>query len=187
MKQHKLPPLKAISSEEDLQYMIRHKDSIIKKIGEEKYNDLVKKLEDHIAKKKIKQGIKDANNNNLVDHQTVKKLINKKLTKKIKEKIANGSLKFEMGSSQILEKYPHIHNYFKSKILHECLFSDDSYLTDFMVWMPGIRLQILDQFNVDIMSVQDKKLKDIYKYIDSKPKPKISADELAKQLGLSRK
>ena len=68
MKQIKLPPLRAISSEEDLQYMIRHKESIIKKIGEEKYNDLVKKLEDHIAKKKIKQGIKDADNNNFVNH-----------------------------------------------------------------------------------------------------------------------
>lgn len=110
-----------------------------------------------------------------------------KKTQEIKEKLKNGQLKIVMGSEDKLNTYPDIKKYFLQRVLPPpVLITDHSYLRDFKLYFDGVRLQCLDQFNVDIKPVMDKKLWEIFEYIDSKPAPTITVEELADQLGLTR-
>ena len=44
----KQSPLSVFTTEDDLSYMKRHREEIVQQIGQDKYDRLVKELEDHI-------------------------------------------------------------------------------------------------------------------------------------------
>lgn len=45
-------PLTIFTTEDELAYMQKHRDKIVNKIGQDEYDSLVKKLEDHIRTRK---------------------------------------------------------------------------------------------------------------------------------------
>ncbi len=45
-------PLSVFTTEDDLAYMKKHRETIIQKVGQDTYNGLVEKLEDHIRNRK---------------------------------------------------------------------------------------------------------------------------------------
>ena len=108
--------------------------------------------------------------------------------KSIKEKLVSEKMKFSISPSTKINKYPEIQQYFRDRIFsQEVLITDDSYLIDFDLYLDGVRLNCLDKFGVDIQPALDKKLGDLLEYISQKPKSSITVEELASQLGLTRK
>lgn len=45
-------PIKPVTTEQDLEYMRKHEEKIVQKVGRPTYNRLVKKLEDYIRNRK---------------------------------------------------------------------------------------------------------------------------------------
>lgn len=107
---------------------------------------------------------------------------------KLQDKIKSGQIKFELSSTETIDKYPHLKDYFIKRIfIDPVLFTDDSKLTDFNLYLEGIRLNILDDFNVDVFPVIHENLGIIFKYIESKPAQSMTADEYAESIGLVRR
>lgn len=117
------------------------------------------------------------------------KFIMAKKKQELKNKIKSGSLKIVFAPQNQVNFYEDIKNKFLEKVLNhpEAWISDESKLSNFNQWLPGVRLLTLENFNVDILPVIDRPLSEIFAYIDSKPKPSITVDELANELGLERK
>lgn len=115
-----------------------------------------------------------------------KKLKTKQDLKKLQEKLKSGKMKVEIASQSVVNQHPEILEKFLKIIGHpEALVTDFSSLSDFGdLWLPGIRLETLRIFKVDIKPVMNKDFSEIFAYIAAKPKPQITLKALADQLGL---
>lgn len=109
------------------------------------------------------------------------------LTQSIKAKLKSGELKISMGDCSTINKYPHLKKYFVENVFRDpVLFTDESKLKDFPLYLDGVTLNILDDFKVDIRPVINDTIKVIFEHIESKPVSSITAEEFASTIGLTR-